>query len=75
MIFSWWQYCIHLSAAPFEHVGGCTRTETARRTDIIFVAGKITAPGAASPPQTVAPQSTVTIYAPGRSTDGGTLNN
>jgi len=45
MIFSWWQYCIRLSAAPFEHVCGCTRTETARRADIIFVAGKITAPG------------------------------
>src|SRR5258708_1563402 len=44
MIFSWWQYCVRLSAAPLEHVVVVYMSKTARRTDIIFVAGIITAP-------------------------------
>jgi len=49
MIFSWWQYGIRLSAAPLEHGGVARVLKTAQRTDIIFVAGIITAlTGAAS---------------------------
>jgi hypothetical protein len=43
MIFSWWQYCVRLSAAPLEHVVFAHGAETARRADIIFVAGTIAA--------------------------------
>src|SRR5262249_28088198 len=60
MIFSWWQYCVRLSAAPFEHVGSCTRAENhTQRTDIIFIAGKLRSAWCSIAAEPVAPQSTV----------------
>jgi hypothetical protein len=73
MIISQWQYSVRPSAAPLAH-GGCTRDEIARRTDIIFVAGIITALRMQHYRRNLVPEPTVTIPANRLPQTGGTLN-